>query len=70
MYQTLLSSKTLLPFYGKETLRSFNLILAQVGNINKPVSELTRLNLIRLYLIKTFRGRGHSLGKPIRGQRT
>lgn len=70
MYQTILSSKTLLPFYGKEVLRSFNLILAQVGNINKPVSELTRLNLIRLYLIKTFRGRGHSLGKPIRGQRT
>merc|ERR1711957_378311 len=50
MYQTLLNSKTLLPFYGKETLRS--------------------LNLICLYLIKTFRGRGHSLGKPIRGQRT
>lgn len=70
MYQTIVSSKTLLPFYGKEVLRSFNLILAQVGSINKPTSELTRLNLIRLYLIKTFRGRGHSLGKPIRGQRT
>jgi ribosomal protein S13 len=70
MYQTVLSAKTLLPFYGKETLRSINLILAQVGSINKPTVELTKLNLIRLYLIKTFRGRGHSLGKPIRGQRT
>ena len=70
MYQTVLSSKTLLPFYGKEVLRSFNLILAQIGSVNKPVVEITRLNLIRLYLIKTYRGRGHSLGKPIRGQRT
>jgi len=70
MYQTLLNSKTLLPFYGKETLRSLNLILAQIGSINKRTVDLTRLNLIRLYLIKTFRGRGHSLGKPIRGQRT
>lgn len=70
MYQTLLNSKTLLPFYGKETLRSLNLILAQIGSINKRTIDLTRLNLIRLYLIKTFRGRGHSLGKPIRGQRT
>lgn len=70
MYQTVLSSKTLLPFYGKEVVRSLNLILAQVGSVNKPVVEITRLNLIRLYLIKTYRGRGHSLGKPIRGQRT
>jgi ribosomal protein S13 len=70
MYQTVLSSKTLLPFYGKEVLRSLNLILAQIGSVNKPVVEITRLNLIRLYLIKTYRGRGHSLGKPIRGQRT
>merc|ERR1711957_864331 len=59
MYQTLLNSKTLLPFYGKETLRSLNLILAQIGSINKRTVDLTRLNLIRLYLIK-----------PIRGQRT
>ena len=70
MYQTLLNSKTLLPFYGKETLLSLNLILEQIGSINKRTIDLTRLNLIRLYLIKTFRGRGHSLGKPIRGQRT
>ena len=29
-----------------------------------------RLNIIRLYLIKSYRGRCHALGKPTNGQRT
>lgn len=33
-------------------------------------SELHRYSLIRLYLIKSFRGRAQALGKPSRGQRT
>jgi len=70
MYQTILMPQTLLPFYGKEALRATNLLLAQISSINKPTSELTRINLIRLYLTKTFRGRGQALGKPVRGQRT
>jgi ribosomal protein S13 len=46
------------------------MFLAQLMNINSNIDELLRYNLIRLYLIKTFRGRCHALGKPSRGQRT
>lgn len=44
--------------------------LSKTISINNAISELQRYNLIRLYLIKTFRGRCHALGKPSRGQRT
>lgn len=47
-----------------------NMYLSQVISINNPISELNRYNLIRLYLIKSYRGRCHALGKPVRGQRT
>ena len=49
---------------------SLNLILSQITSINSQVYELHRVNLIRLYLIKSTRGRSHALGKPSRGQRT
>lgn len=48
----------------------FNMYLSQLISINASIFELQRYNLIRLYLIKTFRGRCHALGKPSRGQRT
>ena len=32
--------------------------------------DLKRLNIIRLYLIKSYRGKCHALGKPTKGQRT
>jgi ribosomal protein S13 len=48
----------------------FNMYLSKTISINNAISELQRYNLIRLYLIKTFRGRCHALGKPSRGQRT
>jgi len=47
-----------------------NMYLSQLTSINNDINELIRYNLIRLYLIKTFRGRAQSLGKPSRGQRT
>lgn len=47
-----------------------NIYFSQLNNINKEISELLRFNLIRLYLIKTRRGRSQALGKPSRGQRT
>ena len=39
-------------------------------SINYPISELQMLTILRLYLIKTFQGKSHMLGKPVRGQRT
>jgi ribosomal protein S13 len=47
-----------------------NMYLSQIISINNNIFELIRYNLIRLYLIKTFKGRCHALGKPVRGQRT
>jgi ribosomal protein S13 len=47
-----------------------NMYLSQLSSINSNIFELIKYNLIRLYLIKTFRGRCHALGKPSRGQRT
>ena len=47
-----------------------NMYLSQLTSINNSIFELIKYNLIRLYLIKTFRGRCHALGKPVKGQRT
>ena len=47
-----------------------NILFSQITNINGIESELHKVNAIRLYLIKTTRGRSHALGKPSRGQRT
>jgi len=47
-----------------------NMYLSQMTSVNHEIEDLLRYNLIRLYLIKSFRGRAQSLGKPSRGQRT
>lgn len=47
-----------------------NMYLSQLVSINNNIFELLRFNLIRLYLIKSYKGRCHALGKPTRGQRT
>ena len=47
-----------------------NMYLSQLISINHAVHDLLKFNLIRLYLIKTYRGRCFALGKPNRGQRT
>jgi len=50
--------------------KSFNVYLSKIISINNSIVEIQKYNLIRLFLIKTFRGRCHALGKPSRGQRT
>ena len=47
-----------------------NMYLSQIISINSSIFDLIKYNLIRKYLIKTFQGRCHALGKPSRGQRT
>lgn len=47
-----------------------NMYLSQIISINNNIFELIKYNMIRLYLIKTFKGRCHALGKPSKGQRT
>lgn len=47
-----------------------NMYLSQIISINNNIFELIKYSMIRLYLIKTFKGRCFALGKPSRGQRT
>lgn len=48
----------------------YNMFIAQNVNVNNEVFELIRYNVIRLFLIRTYRGRCAALGKPAHGQRT
>jgi len=48
----------------------FNVYLSKIISINHSLFEVQKYNFIRLYLIKSFRGKCHALGKPSRGQRT
>jgi hypothetical protein len=54
------------PFF----VANLNILFSQITSVNHTVLDFTKSNLIRLYLIKTTRGRAHALGKPSRGQRT
>ena len=56
--------------FGDYVPAILNILFSQITNINGRESELHRVNFIRLYLIRSTRGRSHALGKPSRGQRT
>lgn len=58
------------PSAGKAMSAPLNIMFSQINSVNNQYYELYRLNIIRLYLIKSYRGRSHALGKPVRGQRT
>jgi hypothetical protein len=47
-----------------------NMYLSQIISINYGIKDLVKYNILRLYLIKSFRGRAQAMGKPSRGQRT
>jgi ribosomal protein S13 len=47
-----------------------NIIFSQINSVNNQIPELKRLNTLRLYLIRSYRGKCHALGKPVKGQRT
>lgn len=47
-----------------------NIIFSQINSVNNQIPELKKLNMLRLYLIKSYRGRCHAIGKPVNGQRT
>ena len=71
---TLLETNKLLTDYEKKTkrflLNPLNIIFSQINTVNNRDGDLKRLVLIRLYLIKSYKGRCHAIGKPVRGQRT
>merc|ERR1712157_259082 len=54
----------------KKFVKTLNIIFSQINNVNSTVQELKKLNIIRKYLIRSYQGYCHSIGKPVRGQRT
>ena len=57
-------------FRKLDVVNTLNVIFSQINSVNNSPNELKRLNIIRSYLIKSYRGKCHALGKPVRGQRT
>ena len=57
-------------FYKKEIVGFLNHYYSQVASVNNTVHELRRVRIIRLYLVKSYKGYCHALGKPVHGQRT
>lgn len=53
-----------------EVTGTLNVLFSQINSVNNLSHELNRLNIIRLYLIKSYKGKCHAIGKPVRGQRT
>jgi len=51
-------------------IEPLNIIFSQVNSVNNNIEELKKMNILRLYLIKSHRGKCHAIGKPVRGQRT
>jgi len=49
---------------------TINKFFSKMAPFKHTIFELTRMNIIRLYLIKSYRGRAQAIGKPSRGQRT
>lgn len=56
--------------YYKEIVGFLNHYYSEISSVNNIYVDLKRLNIIRLYLIKSYKGRCHAIGKPVRGQRT
>ena len=49
---------------------NLNILLSKIVNINNSVKYWEYINQVRLYLIKSSRGRSLAIGKPSHGQRT
>jgi len=60
-----------LPFSKNPSLlRPLNILFSQINSVNNKTQDVLKLILIRNYLIKSYKGRCHAIGKPVRGQRT
>lgn len=57
-------------FRKLDIVNTLNVLFSQINSVNNSLDELNRLTIIRLYLIKSYRGKCHALGKPVKGQRT
>ena len=56
--------------FNKNFIKTLNIVFSQVNNVNISLVELHKINIIRKYLIKSYQGYCHAIGKPVRGQKT
>lgn len=56
--------------FFKKITKTINIILSQINNVNLNLKELNKINILRQYLVKSYQGYCHAIGKPVRGQRT
>ena len=54
----------------KKIIKTLNIIFSQINNVNSTTQELKKFNILRKYLVHFYQGYCHSIGKPVRGQRT
>lgn len=47
-----------------------NLLFSQLLSVNNNLFYLVKLRIIYYFLQRTYKGRCHAIGKPVRGQRT
>lgn len=66
-YETFLFCQT---YSNRIIIKPLNIIFSQIHSVNHKYYDLYKFHIIRLFLIKSYRGKCHALGKPVRGQRT
>lgn len=54
----------------EEERLTLNRLFSKMGSAKTQVNELNKFNIIRLFLIQSFRGKAQAFGKPSHGQRT
>lgn len=69
-YNYVKNRKLTLGSCSPSTQLTINKLLSKINPFNHTTNELTRFHIIRLYLIRSYRGRAQAMGKPSRGQRT
>tara|TARA_B110001469_G_scaffold120009_1_gene128088 strand:+ start:488 stop:877 length:390 start_codon:yes stop_codon:yes gene_type:complete len=56
--------------FFKKLTKTINIVLSQINNVNLNLREIKKINILRKYLVKSYQGYCHAIGKPVRGQRT
>jgi hypothetical protein len=54
----------------KNLIKPINIIFSQINSVNSSLTKLKTLHIVRKYLLRTYQGYCHYVGKPVRGQRT
>lgn len=56
--------------FNRRVIMPLNIIFSQINSVNNNILALKKLKIARMYLVKSYKGRCHAIGKPVNGQRT